>query len=431
MAQINLEKVAIVDGVRTPFIKAWTLFDRLPAQTLGALCVRELLERTEIDPNLIDEVIIGCVAQPIDAANVSRVISLLAGIPKSKKAYTVNRNCASGFEAITSAVEKIQAGVDDIVIAGGTESMSNAPLAFTKDAATLFLKLSKARTLSEKLGVLSQFRPKHFKPVPVLQLALTDPTCGLNMGETAEVLARKFGISRKDQDLFALESHKQVLSGREKLREETMTVFIPPKYDQYVQDDNGPREQQSLEALAKLKPVFDRRSGTVTAGNSSQITDGACAVLIMPESRAKSLGYEILGTVRAYEYVGLEPSEMGLGPAFAIEKVLRKTGMKLKDIELFEINEAFAVQVLACLRALNSTSFAKENFSNSEVVGEIDPKLLNVNGGGIALGHPVGVSGARLVLTCLKEMKRRNLRRGLVSLCVGGGQGGALILERA
>ncbi|MBI1977187.1 MAG: thiolase family protein [Candidatus Omnitrophica bacterium] len=425
-----MEQITIVDGVRTPFVKAWTLFDRLPAQTLGALCVRELLERTEIDPNLIDEVIIGCVAQPIDAANVSRVISLSSGIPKSKKAYTVNRNCASGFEALTSAIEKIQTGSDEIVVAGGAESMSNAPLAFSKEAAALFMKLGRTKTFLDRLKVFTQFRPKHFKPIAVLQLALTDPICGLNMGETAEVLARKFGISRKDQDLFALESHKRVISGREKLREETMTVFIPPKYEHYVQEDNGPREQQSLEALAKLKPVFDRRSGTVTAGNSSQITDGACALLVMPEARAKSLGYQILGMIRAYEYVGLEPSEMGLGPAFAIEKVLRKTKLKLKDIELFEINEAFAVQVLACLRALNSTSFAKENFSNGEVVGEINPNLLNVNGGGIALGHPVGVSGARLVLTCLKEMKRRGLHLGLVSLCVGGGQGGAFILER-
>jgi len=423
--------MAIVEGVRTPFMKAWTLFDRIPAQTLGALCVRELLERTEIDSNLIDEVIIGCVAQPIDAANVARVISLSAGIPKSKKAYTVNRNCASGFEAVTSAVEKIQNGVNEIVVAGGAESMSNAPLTFSKEAATLFLKLSRAKTFSHRIKLISQFRPKHFTPVSALQLALTDPICGLNMGETAEVLARKFGISRKAQDRFALASHEKAIAARQKFQEEIMTVYIPPKYDEYAQHDNGPREKQTMEALAKLKPVFDRRSGSVTAGNSSQITDGACALLVMPESRAKSLGYEILGTIRGYDYVGLEPSEMGLGPAFAIEKVLHKANLKLKDIQLFEINEAFAVQVLACLQALNSKSFAKENFQNGEVVGELNPNLLNVNGGAIALGHPVGVSGARLVFTCLKEMKRRNLHLGLVSLCVGGGQGGAILLERS
>lgn len=425
-----MKRIAVVQGVRTPFVKAWSLFNDIPAQNLGSLCVQELLQRTEIDPALIDEVIMGCVGQPIDAANVARVISLYGGVPKDKKAYTVNRNCASGFEAITSAVEKISIGQDDIVIAGGAESMSNAPLTFSKPAAEIFMELSRAKTLAARLSVLSKFRLKHFQPVAALQLALTDPSCSLNMGQTAEVLAKKFAISRERQDRFALESHKRVIASREKLREEMMTVFLPPKYEKAVQDDNGVRENQTLEQLGKLKPVFDRHSGSVTAGNSSQITDGACAVLLMEESRAKALGYEILGTLRAYEYSGLEPSEMGLGPAFAIEKVLRKSGLALKDIQLFEINEAFAVQVLACVEAMASAKFAAENYPGGKPLGEIDLNLLNVNGGGIALGHPVGVSGARLVLTLLKEMKRRNLNLGLASLCVGGGQGGALILER-
>ncbi|HTL46436.1 MAG TPA: thiolase family protein [Verrucomicrobiae bacterium] len=425
-----MKKIAIVDGVRTPFIKAWTLFDAIPAQRLGALCVTELLQRTEIDPALIDEVIMGCVGQPIDAANVSRVISLAAGIPKDKKAYTVNRNCASGFEAVTSAAEKINAGVDEIVIAGGAESMSNAPLVFSKETQGLLMKLSRAKTFLQKLQVAALFRPVHFKPIAALQLALTDPACGLNMGQTAEVLAKKFAISRKTQDEFALKSHLNALASRDKLREEMMTVFIPPKYEKFAQDDNGPREGQTMEALAKLKPVFDRLSGTVTAGNSSQITDGACALLLMEESRAKSMGYEILGTILAYDYAGLEPSEMGLGPVFAIDRALHRAGLKLKDMQLFEINEAFAVQVLACLEAAASKKFCEDNGLHARPLGEIDPALLNVNGGGIALGHPVGVSGARLVMTCLKEMKRRGLHRGLVSLCVGGGQGGALVLER-
>lgn len=425
-----MKKIAIVEGVRTPFIKAWSLFDGLSAQRLGAICVTELLQRTEMDPHKIDEVILGCVGQPIDAANVSRVVSLYAGIPKDKKAYTVNRNCASGFEAVTSAAEKINAGQDEIVIAGGTESMSNAPLVFSKDTAGLFMKLQRAKTFLQKLQVMAQFRPKHFAPIPALQCALTDPVCGLNMGQTAEVIAKKFAISREKQDVFALESHNRVMASREKLREEMMTVFIPPSYDKHVQDDNGVREGQTMEMLGKLKPVFDRYTGTVTAGNSSQITDGACALLIMEEEKAKAMGYEILGTIAGYDYVGLEPSEMGMGPAFAIEKVLRKTGIPIKDIQLFEINEAFAVQVLACMEALNSEKFAKDNFPGGKPVGEINPALLNVNGGGIALGHPVGVSGARLILTCLKEMKRRGLQRGLVSLCIGGGQGGAVLLER-
>lgn len=426
-----IKKIAVVNGIRTPFIKAWSSFDRLSAQKLGALCVSELLQRTEIDPNLIDEVIIGCVGQPIDAANVARVISLQAGIPKSKRAYSVNRNCASGFEAITSAVEKISAGLDEIVIAGGAESMSNAPLVFSKESAGLFMKLQRAKTFAQKLGVISQFRPKHFAPQAALQLALTDPVCGLNMGQTAEVVAKKYAVSRDRQDAFSLESHRRVVASRAKLREEMMTVFLPPVFDQAVVDDNGVRENLTAEQLAKLKPVFDRRSGTVTAGNSSQITDGACAVLLMEESKAKAMGYEILGTITAYDYVGLEPSEMGMGPAYVIESVLRKAGLSLKDIGLFEINEAFAAQVLACVDALDSKQFAEENFPGRQPVGRIDLDLLNVNGGGIALGHPVGVTGARLVLTCLKEMKRRGVERGLVSLCIGGGQGGALLLERA
>ncbi len=426
----SMKKIAVVDGVRTPFIKAWTLFDALSAQKLGALCVQELLQRTEIDPALVDEVIMGCVGQPIDAANVARVIALQSGIPKDKKAYTVNRNCASGFEAVTSAIEKISLGQDEIVIAGGAESMSNAPLTWTKEAVHLWMELGRARSLGARLAVFSKFRLKHFQPVAALQLALTDPVCGLNMGQTAEVLAKKFGISREKQDAFALESHRRASASREKLREEIMTVFLPPKYEKAVQDYNGVRENQSLEQLAKLKPVFDKHSGTVTAGNSSQITDGACALLLMEEEKAKALGYEVLGTIRAYDAIGLEPSEMGLGPAFVIEKVLRHANLTLKDIQLFEINEAFAVQILACLEAMASPKFAAENYPGGQPLGVLDPALLNVNGGGIALGHPVGVSGARLVLSCLKEMKRRGFKRGLVSLCIGGGQGIALILER-
>ncbi len=315
-----IKKIAVVNGVRTPFIKAWTLFEDMPAQKLGALCVTELLQRTEIDPNLVDEVIIGCVGQPIDAANVARVISLLAGIPKSKKAYSVNRNCASGFEAVTSAVEKISVGQDEIVIAGGAESMSNAPLVFSKEAVKKFMKLGRAKTFMQKLSVMAQFRPKHFAPQAALGLALTDPTCGLNMGQTAEVLAKKFAISRERQDVFALESHLRVLASREKLKEEMMTVFIPPTYDKTATEDNGAREGQSMEALTKLRPAFDRRTGTVTAGNSSQITDGAVALLVMTEQRAVELGFTPLGVLTGYSYAGCDPSRMGLGPLFAIAK---------------------------------------------------------------------------------------------------------------
>ena len=423
-------RIAIVEGVRTPFVKAWTLFEDIPAQRLGAICVRELLEMTHLDPDLADEVIFGAVAQPVEASNVARVISLYAGIPKDKRAYTVSRNCASGFESITSALEKIRCGLDEIVVSGGTESMSNIPLIFGKDITKIFTRLNRAKDLAEKIKLFSQMRPHHFKPVAGIALGLTDPVCGLNMGQTAEVLAKEFGITREEQDGFSLMSHKRAISGRMKLREEIVPVMTGRDYNIVVEDDNGPRENQTIEALSRLKPYFERHTGTVTVGNSCQVTDGACAVLVMDEEKAKAMGYEPLGYIRAYSYIGLEPHKMGLGPVYAIPGVLKKAGLKLKDMDLVEINEAFAAQVLACIKALDSKKFAEENFNTSEPVGQIDMEKLNVSGGAIALGHPVGVSGSRLVLTLLKEMKRRNARFGLASLCVGGGQGGAVILER-
>ena len=425
-----MERIAIVEGVRTPFVKVWTLFDDISAQRLGALCVRQLLEITNLDSNLVDEVIFGSVAQPPEAANIGRVISLLSGIPKQKRAYTVSRNCASGFESVTSAFEKITCGLDKIVIAGGTESMSNIPFIFGKEISKIFVKLGKARSPFEKLKYLSRIRPKHLKPIAGLSLGLTDPVCGLNMGQTAEVVAKEFGIPRAEQDEFAMTSHRRAMAGIEKLREEIVPVIVEPKFKTVVEDDNGPRKNQTLEALAKLRPYFDRYSGTVTVGNACQVTDGACALLVMKETTAKELGYEPLGYIRSYNYAGLDPSRMGLGPAFAIPTALKKAGLTLADIELVEINEAFAAQVLASLRLLESEKFAQENFSRSQAIGEISLDKLNVNGGAIALGHPVGTTGSRLILTLLKELKRRNLKFGLASLCVGGGQGGAIVLER-
>jgi acetyl-CoA C-acetyltransferase/acetyl-CoA acyltransferase len=425
-----MERIVIVEGVRTPFIKAWTLFGHIPAQKLGMFCVRELLELTQLDTKLVDEVIFGCVAQPAEASNIARVISLYAGIPKEKKAYTVSRNCASGFESVTSALEKICCGVDEIVIAGGTESMSNIPLLFGKEITNVLLRLNKAKSVAEKARLILHLRPRYLKPIPGLMLGLTDPVCGLNMGQTAEVLAKEFGISRRKQDEFALESHKKALASRMKLREEIMPVFVPPRFNTVVEDDNGPRENQTIEQLAKLKTIFDKYAGTVTAGNACQVTDGACALLVMTEQKAKAFGYRPLGYIRAYTYVGLSPNKMGLGPAYAIPVVLEKAGLKLKDIDLIEINEAFAVQVLACLELLASKKFAQDVFSYSQAIGEINREKLNVNGGAIALGHPVGTTGSRLILTLLKEMRRREVKFGLATLCVGGGQGGAIILER-
>jgi acetyl-CoA C-acetyltransferase/acetyl-CoA acyltransferase len=416
-----MSRIAIVEGIRTPFVKAWTDFWDIPAQELGRMAVRELLERTALEPKMVDEVIFGAVANPPEAANIARVISLLSGIPKEKRAYTVSRNCASGFEAVTSAVEKIQAGIDEIVIAGGAESMSNIPMFYPPKTAKLFMKLSKAKNPLERISLFWELlKPSRLlKPVIGLQLGLTDPVCGLNMGQTAEVLAKEYGISRREQDEFAIISHKQAARAREKLREEIVPVLVPPKYEKVVTDDNGVRENIAIDDLAKLRPYFDRYSGTVTVGNSCQVTDGACALLVMREEKARELGYKPLGFIRGYTYVGVEPSKMGIGPAFAIPEVLAKTNLKLSDIELIEINEAFAVQVMACERQLEINN-----------TGKLRRDILNVNGGAIALGHPVGVTGSRLILTLLKEMQRRDLHLGLASLCVGGGQGAAVIVER-
>src|SRR6266853_1253569 len=412
-----MARLAIIDGVRTPFCKAGTDLKALPAQELGRNVVSEVLERTSFKPGDISQVIFGCVAQPAEAANIARVIALSAGIPHEVPAYTVHRNCASGFEAITSAYEKMVAGQGDVFVVGGTESMSNIPLLYSTAASDKFAALAKAKTFGQRLAGMLAFRPRDFKPRIGVMLGLTDPTCGLNMGQTAELLYRDFGISREDQDRFALESHRKAAAAKDKLREESMTVYLPR--GEFVQDDNGVREKQTMDALGKLRPVFAKHNGTVTAGNSSQLTDGAVALLVMSEDKAREFGLQPLGYLRGYAYAGCEPQRMGLGPAYAIPKALESSKTRWEDIELVEINEAFAVQVLSV-----------EFLLRKQFDLQLQRDRLNVNGGAIALGHPVGASGARLVLTLLKEMKRRNAKLGVASACVGGGQGAAVILER-
>ena len=425
-----MERIAVVSGYRTPFCKMGTYFNDVSAQELGRMVVRELLERTDFDLKHIDEVIFGCVGQPADAANIARVIALMSGIPKEVPAYTVHRNCASGIEAAVQAVLKIRSGDGQCYLVGGTESMSNIPFYFQKSAQEWFSGFGRAKTPIKKIIHLLKFRLKMFSPKIGLQLGLTDPVCNLIMGLTAENLARDYGISREEQDEFSLLSHNRAIQAREFLREEIIPVIPGKHYKKAIEDDNGPRDGQTLEALAKLRPYFDRQSGTVTVGNSSQITDGAAALLIMTESKAKDLGMTILGFIKDYVFVGVDPSRMGIGPAHAIGTLLKKVNMPLSDFKAIEINEAFAAQAIACLRALEDKKFAEE-FGFSGYTGAIVPETLNVNGGAIALGHPVGTTGIRLILTMLNTMKRKGLDHGLISLCVGGGQGVAVILENA
>ncbi len=421
-------RLVIIDGVRTPFCKMGTDLARLGADELGRIAVNALLTRTGLDPALIDEVIFGCVAQPAEAANVARVIALRAGIPEAVPAFTVHRNCASGLEAFTQAFEKMTAGRGSIFLVGGTESMSQVPLLFKPSAAAKFGHVARAKSAFQKLRSIAAFRPSDFQPRIGLQLGLTDPVCGMNMGETAELLAREHGITRELQDAFALESHTRALAAREKLAEEICPVYLPSKSP--VTIDNGPRQNQSLELLGRLRPVFEKKTGTVTAGNSSQITDGAVALLVMTEEKARELGFTPLGALTGYAYAGCDPARMGLGPVFAMARAEEKTGLNLEQADLVEINEAFAAQVLAVLKCLKSEEFARKFLRRDRHVGKIPKDRLNVNGGAIALGHPVGATGARLVLSSLKELERRQAKRALVSLCVGGGQGAAIWLER-
>ena len=396
---------------------------------LGRVAVAELLLRQELDPARLDELILGCCGQPAEAANVARVTGLRAGVPEAVPGFTVHRNCASGMESVADAAYRIAAGEARLVLAGGMESMSQFPLLYTFEYGDWLEGVRRAKTPFAKLGAAARFRPRMLTPRIALMEGLTDLTCGLNMGQTAEGLAREFRIPRERQDEFALGSHQRAVAARERLREEIAPVFPPPTHEM-VRDDVGPRESQTLEALGRLKPYFDRRNGTVTVGNSCQVTDGAVALLIGDDETAARWPAPPLGRIRSFAFAGLAPQRMGLGPVFAAAKALARAGLELSQCELFEINEAFAAQVLACLAAAKSEAFARAELGRASPLGEFPLERLNVNGGAIALGHPVGASGARLLLTLLMEMRRRGLRRGLATLCVGGGQGAAFVLER-
>lgn len=425
------ERLAIIEGTRSAFCKANTDFKGMQADQLGAVVVRELMAASALQYHDIDEVIIGNVAQPGHAANIARVIALQGGFSVDTCAYTVNRNCASGMEAMTTAANKIFAGEINIALVGGSESMSNIPLLYGPKMTEFFMQLMMAKTMKAKLSIISQFRLSFLKPIIGIELGLTDPVCGLNMGQTAEVLAREFAITREQQDTFALNSHQKAIAAQQagKFADEIVSIATAPLYQHMQHLDNGPRDDQTLQALAKLRPYFDRLAGSVTVGNACPITDGAVALTVMSESRAKEMGFNPLGYLKDYSYAGLAGNRMGLGPVYATSKLLEKTGLTTKDFDLVELNEAFAVQVIANQYAFDSKNFAELYLQKSQAVGELDPAILNVNGGAIALGHPVGATGGRLILTLLHELRRRGLQRGLATLCIGGGQGAALALE--
>ena len=413
----------ILAATRTPFCKMGTDLASLTADDLGRSAVSALLTETGIDPGELSEVILGCVAQPTEAANVARIIALRSGIPQHVPAVTVHRNCASGMESLTTAHQRIAAGQGDLFVVGGVESMTHIPLLFPHEAAVHFSELNRAKSSGQKLSAAASFNLSDFKPRVGLELGLTDPYTGLIMGDTAEILAREFSITREAQDKFAANSHTKALAHREQLNSEISPVYVNGKA---ITEDNGLRTDSTPEKLATLRPIFDRTTGTVTAGNSSQITDGAVALLVGTEEAANRLGIEPLGRLAAYAYSGCDPARMGLGPVHAIARAKQLSGLTPNDADLIEINEAFAAQVLACLASLKNPTTHHLDLPAYDIPAE----KLNPRGGSIALGHPVGATGARLIQTALSQLHATNQKRALVSLCVGGGQGAALYLER-
>ena len=426
-----MKDVVIIDGFRTPYAKAGTALKDVPAVDLGAAVMKELIARTDVDKDNIDEVIVGNAGMPAEAANIARVIALRAGLPERIPAYSVQRNCASGMQAAASAYTQILAGMSEVVLVGGVESMSNYGFLMSKKLQRAITAVQRSRTLGAKVKPWLSLRPRDFLPQAGLIQGLTDPISGLIMGETAEVLVRDFGITRREQDELALTSHRRWTAANEagKFKNEVVPFYVPPKMEA-VEEDVGPRKNQTMEALAKLPPYFDRRYGTVTAGNSSPITDGAAAALVMSAEKANKLGMKPLGFIKTVAFAGFDPSRMGISPLYSTHKALKLAGMKMTDIELIELNEAFAAQIIAIERAAVSKEYFARHLPGEDPIGEFRRDLMNVNGGAMAVGHPVGSSGIRIVITLLKEMERRGLSTGLATLCIGGGQGGTMIVER-
>jgi len=425
----NGRRVAIVAGVRTPFAKAGTAFKSLSAIDLGKLCVAELLQRTNLDGKEVQALVFGTVIPSVLAPNIAREVSLMPVLPKGVQAYTVGRACASANQAITDAADQIALGNLDVVIAGGSESLSNIPILHSAGMAETLVLASKAKSLPQRLRILARLRPKDFVPVTP---AIAEPTTGETMGQSAEKMAKLNTITREEQDHFALRSHRLAAAGTTdgRLTAEIMPVYVPPKFETVLTSDNGIREDTSYEQLAALKPVFDRKYGSVTAGNSSPLTDGGACVLVMNEQKAKSLGLPVLGVIRSYAYAALDPGEQLLqAPVLAAPVALKRAGLSLQDMDLVEMHEAFAAQVLSNLKGFESQYWA-ERAGFSKPVGEVDRARLNVMGGSIAIGHPFGATGARITTTLLNELRRRGGQFGLMTVCAAGGMGFAMVLER-
>lgn len=422
-------KTVITAGVRTPFARSGSVFKDLKAVELGRAAVRELVARSAVDPATVDEVVFGTVVHDPHAGNIAREVGL-ATLPPTVPATTVSRACATSNQAIVAGANLIETGNAQVVIAGGAESLSHIPILVSDRLSEALVTLSKARTLGARASTLASLRPRDLLPRPP---QIAEPSTGESMGESAERMAKANGITREAQDEWALRSHRLAAAGTEdgRLPAEIVRTWLPPEFSQVLESDNGIRTDTSQEKLAALRPVFDRKNGTVTAGNASPLTDGASAVLLMSEERARSDGVEILGRIRSYAFAALDPAEQLLqGPAFAAPLALDRAGVTMRDIGLMEMHEAFAAQVLSNLQWLDSDAFARERLGRSNRVGHPDLDRINVMGGSIAIGHPFAATGARVTTTLLNEMKRRDVELGLVTVCAAGGLGFAMVLER-
>ena len=425
----SLRRVAIVTGVRTPFSRAGTLYKSLSAIDLGRLCVAELMQRTNLNAADVDAVVFGTVVQSVQAPNIAREVALMPLLKKNVDAWSVSRACASANQAIADGADQIALGHMDCVIAGGSESLSNVPILHSRAFSDVLMAANKAKSLPAKISAFSKMRPRDLVPVAP---AIAEPTTGETMGQSAEKMAKLNDISREEQDEFALRSHRLAAAGLRdgRLSAEMFPVYVPPRYDKIATTDNGVREDSSLEQLAALKPFFDKRYGSVTAGNASPITDGAAAVLLMSEEKAAALGYHPIGFIRSYASAALDPGEQLLqAPVLAAPKALARAGLALQDMDLIEMHEAFAAQVLSNLRGFESQAWA-ERAGLKAPVGVVDRARLNVMGGSIAVGHPFGATGARITTTLCNELGRRGGQFGLLTVCAAGGLGFAMVIER-
>jgi acetyl-CoA acyltransferase len=426
----NGRRVAIVAGLRTPFERSGTLFKSLSAQDLGRAVVAELVARTGLDGEEIDTLVFGTVVPSVLAPNIAREVALLPMLPKGIPAVTVSRACTSANQAITDAADQIALGHADVAIAGGAESLSNVPILHSRGFANALVAASKAKTIPARFGALARIRPRDLIPITP---AIAEPSTGETMGQSAEKMAKLNHIPRDEQDQFALRSHRLAAAGTQdgRLTAEIMPYYVPPQFGEVATSDNGIRPDSTPEQLAALKPVFDRRYGTVTAGNSSPLTDGAAAVVLMSEERAKALGYTPLAYIKSYAYAALDPGEQLLqAPVLAAPLALARAGLALSDIDLVEMHEAFAAQVLSNLRGFESQEWA-ERAGLTQPLGEVDRSRLNVMGGSISIGHPFGATGARITTTLVNELRRRGGQFGLMTLCAAGGMGFAMVVESA